>query len=139
MNLTDSEIRAMKAGREMDAAIHGRVMGHCEHDWRVLKTLPGFDTMYYDMECSKCKAKFMNDHPWVPNTTPRYSGDITDAWDVVDIVIERYTQTFELEWRGTELGWFCYMGEPVHARTPQLAICQAALLAILETNDESSQ
>lgn len=121
--LTREQVLAMKPGRELDALVAGKVMGYTTHgQFR-----------------EKNGVRVMID---------RYSADIAAAWEVVEKSIN---------WGGMEIGcygnangkWFvastyttnAKIGKSVSAtaHTAPEAICKAALLAVMDGEDEAGE
>ena len=107
----------MKAGRELDALVAEKVMGH-------------------DMEKDFCTTCY--DSPTCDRPIPRYSILIQDAWPVVEKMADR-RHPFELVKTPISY-WVCrFYGEIIrdiykgYADTAPLAICLAALKAVEAT------
>jgi hypothetical protein len=105
--MTRDEILNMKAGTKINQLVW----------WKV-----------FDME------------PMPPNNNmlllPDYSIDISAAWDVVDKILKTFPAD-DIELRTTIRGWICIIGSigvdyKSNAETAPLAICRAALIAVME-------
>lgn len=93
--------------RELDAWIHGNVMG--------LTLDPALGRF-------NCAGKY------VPGDCPRYSTDIAAAWEVVEKMRERRESVFEMA-RPVGSGYLCnfiFNGTKEFGDTAPLAICLAA-------------
>lgn len=142
--MTREEILNMPAGREMDVLIAEKVMqlDHYEHRWEA------------DGECEKCKCVtdfhsgriYLNykkiDYRDCTNPDP-YSTDISAAWEVVDEIKDKwgmvnleYSHDKELDPPDADK-WSVYFDIDfddsfmAFADTAPLAICRAALLAVV--------
>ena len=124
--MTREEILNMRAGREMDALIAEKVMQH----W--VKR----DVIMWQ-EGIKRKEEYSEGF----TTLAHYSTDIADAWTVVEKMKSKhfrmYYKSAPFQKDDNEpLGWTCSMSGfefmPEHADTAPLAICRAALLAVME-------
>ena len=108
--MTRNEILQMPAGREMDLLVAIRLMGE---DASLLKV--NREDSYFE------------------NHLPRYSTDIAAAWEVVEKM-----QSFDLEmeypgeWRASAMLAGSDWGQTISDQTAPLAICRAALLAVME-------
>jgi hypothetical protein len=123
--MTRDEILNMPAGREMDIKIHVEIMGWMELDnsLRLSKSRifnkPEVGTMY-------------------DYNVPNYSTDIAAAWQVVD---EMWEKGFFHELAKARGGEIARIGNKekdtgdVFAETAPLAICRAALLAMMEADN----
>lgn len=117
--MTRDEILKMEAGRELDALVAKDVMG-----WHKL------DGNWKDNIWEKADGHIKGD--WHP------SEDISAAWEVV-------TKIRSMGW-GVDISWFhefiyCALHKPdsviikqANAETAPLAICRAALLAVMEND-----
>jgi len=127
--MTREEILRMKASPELDRLVAERVMGWREGQKETLQSL-------------KCGIGILGE-----KALPRYSTDIAEAWKVVDKMLDG--------------GWACEIYSPnnpyaledtdkwavvfarcelldhrAEASSAPLAICRAALLAVLEVKNE---
>jgi len=122
--MTRDDILNMPAGREMDAQIAQSVFG-----MRLTKN-HGLAGGFY----------------WVGNgvqfgimqeqDTPAYSTDISAAWEVVE-KMGNVDKLHDVELRTSIRGWICnifnsFDSFEVNADTAPLAICRAALLAVMD-------
>ena len=118
-DMTRDEILKMSAGREMDALIAEKVT---ELSWII----------------------FDGKDPAADELTPEYSTNIAVAWQVVEKMREKEFEFFA-EWktekavnRSNSQPWACFSPEDetrpfdAAAETMPLAICRAALLAVME-------
>jgi len=99
--MTKDEIMNMPAGREMDTLIAKSIFGNVKKSW--------------DWEF----------------TLPSYSTDISAAWRVVEKMSDGETPN-DVELRTSVRGWRCdFFKGYANAETAPLAICRAALLAVM--------
>jgi len=127
--MTREEILSTEAGREMDALIAEKVMGEKQpiyvHEFHI-------DPIYSEGHNWFCYPSFYEGDicKWEPRN---FSTDISAAWEVADW-LRNYWGTFELI---AGLSWHCW-SELKDAKiwgtgnTAPLAICRAALLAVME-------
>jgi hypothetical protein len=116
--MTEEEILAMKAGRELNIRVAEEVMGR-----RFVQ-----DEIFGDMESSNNGT-----HGYLQP----YSEDISAAWQVMEklkpycprIGFDVYSQKWEVTFSAREANFSCPM---VSANTAAEAICKAALLALPE-------
>ena len=134
--MTRDEILAMEAGRELDALVAEKVMGFAKvvRDYDKRHNTEGLRSFVYDTAFA-----------WFGKETPRYSTDIAAAWLVVEhmgpIPFSLRFQPADA-WRagGGEVycyaHWTCWFegGKEIDADTAALAICRAALLAVMEAD-----
>lgn len=125
--MTRDEILNMSAGREMDALIY-----QCVFKNRVEVLTSKLDTSYKEY--------------LIPSEETHYTTDIFDAWKVVERLENQTPQTLcnisRISDNGTKEGlkWHCHLrvidGANTYfyavAETVPLAICAAALLAVME-------
>jgi len=117
--MTRDEIMAMEAGREMDALVAEKVMG-----WE-LRTFKSNGVDFWHIPGTvRCELD-----------APKFSTDIGAAWEVVEKMIgEMWNLSLEYQsavyW--CEFGKTCVPGDGEIADTAPLAICRAALLAVME-------
>lgn len=122
-------IYKIPAGKELDGLIADRVMywnqnheiNECEDKWYSYCNICGYEPRFEKIIPGSCKGY------------PRYSVDISSAWEVV----EKMGPSYELKSIHHSSGtvhratfWRGMMGFSVEAETAPLAICRAALLAI---------
>ena len=112
--MTREEILNMPAGREMDALIAENV----------------FNVFVHRLNGSAFSVSMLNE-------IPHYSTDISAAWEVVE-KLHKENDIFDV-WHEKDTGfdWWCEVvnngdGWNVNAKTAPLAICRAALLAVME-------
>lgn len=115
-------IDELQVGRDTDVLVAETVMKwdvyRYQKDNYVIVHCDGDDVHCYHLEPDDVYMA------WEPSSRLR------DAWVVVDYLIE-YAHSFELQWLGATYGWWCKIsGECAKARTPELAICRAALKAM---------
>lgn len=145
--MTRDEILSMPAGREMDALVAEKVMGqtnflHPGFYWEERSTEDGDG--WNGMVCPRCGANETDN--WKEKCTKHYSTDIVAAWEVLtsfktwscfDLDQEQYPdEEGDKELCGCTLmtndtGFGMKRGE-----TMPLAICRAALLAVIGDVDE---
>lgn len=127
--MTRDDVLKMEAGREMDALIAEKVIG-----W-TRKYVSEHDTQVWDSP---------NESVYLENAIPHYSTDISAAWEVVEKMLE-----FEKDVAGHDqviitrtddcLKWYIEFRKPsweyAEAEALPLAICRAALLALLEPHE----
>lgn len=117
--MNHDEILNMPAGREMDALIAKKVMG-----------------------LQKCGDSFVDGLYWlpsgIPDYPPEYSSDMSAAWQVVESLRKRdyriflsyarniVTITLDHDNHHKDMDFW------IEAKTAPLAICRAALLAVME-------
>jgi hypothetical protein len=134
--MTRDEILNMPAGREMDALIAEKVMGWF---WKT----EGYTRLGF-MEGDRFRYGVVRGGGTADEYTsnlPNYSNDISAAW----VVVRKHPHYFSLVrsnetgWRPAPWGamlWLCRFYAPgkfeAKAETAPLAICRAALLAIME-------
>lgn len=128
----------MTAGRELDALVHAKVMGHPEQCWHpnAEKVDPKHTTL---IRCPDCGETF-GDSTYVLalSTLPRYSTDIAAAWSVVEkmrgegvyIDVQPRCDRWDTVagWQGPDDGDI-WEQVSLTADTAPLAICLAALRA----------
>ena len=143
--MTRDEILNMPAGRDMDALIAEKVMG--------VKVVPNIDTDFLRGDYGKdgtawtrlvlTPTKFHPNEPGYreePITTyepiDHYSTNLYDAWEVVDKIYIHSLRRIINEVSDKPALWqaFVYADSALSGigETPELAICRAALLAVLE-------
>lgn len=128
--MTREEILSLPAGRELDALVAKRVM---RWTWA---------SEWYEKG--------------IPDWLPHYSSEIAAAWEIVEKLVERgwyfeirtpsrVYKTVDITWhsriRDAEHGtWDRYggdsdgvIGDDLRAETLPLAVCRAALLAVMES------
>lgn len=144
--MTREEILKMPAGKEIDALIadhvmywnHNHEINECEDGWYNYCMICGYEPRFEEVEPGKCYGY------------PRYSTNISAAWEVVEALRERQ---IPIQIRGDEWydggGWIVeimdVLGKKVKHKSyievsgpnrgrPNvcLAICHAALLSVLE-------
>lgn len=130
-DMTREEILAMSAGRELNALVAEKVLGlERKHDWRS-----GVFGHWFCFGCGMMME--CTEMPQVVGkcpTSPRYSQNIEEAWKVGEAV-GKYS------WHVSHLAtwWRCQIVTApcltkcfeAQADTAPLAICRAALLAVL--------
>jgi hypothetical protein len=129
--MTRDEILNMPAGREMDVLVLVSVMG-IEYSEKDGENYREWSNCYTERAC------------FVFRDIPHYSADISAAWEVVEKL--RDTSDDEPDyWTITDLGnawrvtsnWAHHDGDienfSIEAETAPLAICRAALLAVMVT------
>ena len=125
--MTREDIKNMLAGRGLDALIAEKVMG-----------------LTVDYEFSEPCILSLRDKYDDWGFLPNYSTDISAAWEVVEkLCNETGCDVVKVCKRDPELlrgEWSCNLGRGFEALgdTAPLAICRAALLTILETENELS-
>lgn len=118
--MTRDEIENMPSGRAMDALIAEHVMGWTNprrrHKGTLIMTPPADDPVRRGGQAA-----------------PHYSTDIADAWQVVEHLLGRAVWQIGVR-RIESLGfWLCEVGGVYsRAENAPLAICRAALLAVVE-------
>lgn len=132
--MTRDEILNMPAGREMDALVAEKVLGLQPCDaWEMFHwSMSGGEYIHHPERCihgNKC---------YPVDFCPEYSNNIYSAWKVMEKIIE-YGPA--IRWDIEENYWYCtlwYSSDPNdvlcegQADTASLAICRAALLAMME-------
>lgn len=126
--MTHKEISQMPADRNLDALVAERIMG-----WQWFEDRKGFRLL---LPSGEPDGRFYTVQQGPHQFVPCYSADITEAWEVV----ERFPCAFGIgrAWKltGEPAGWSVWigvgMGVSARADTVPLAICRAALLAVLE-------
>lgn len=122
--LTREKVLSMKPGRELDALVAKKVMKWEYFPAQVTDTFVRLD-YFFDPVSGEAH------HHWSP------SADISAAWEVVEKLSPRFMQ---LTRRHGDLWWCEFYGEwPVEAQTAAHAICLAALLAVMDGEDESGE
>jgi hypothetical protein len=115
--MTRNEILNMPAGREMDELIRLEIL-----DLEVFTTPEG---------------KLLGEGTF--QEIPHYSTDIAAAWEVVE-KMRINDWEFYLEWENQPWALFendkCMLDKCAEAITVPLAICRAALLAVLESDND---
>lgn len=140
--MTRDEILNMEAGREMDALVATIIMGlevhRLEKSYRGERSTPG----------SKVPGEWIHHVLYVYHTptsrnldVSHYSANISAAWEVVEKLqaepLEYYfginrTPSIPYEKTG-RTHWHCELGGKMgYADTAPLAICKAALLAVMD-------
>lgn len=137
--MTEEQIGALPAGFEMDALVGRHVMGARKHQWVDGLGIVGVLGDYEG--CSRCRR---GRYEWDKGvrSSPReeeecvlpWSTNIAAAWEVVEIGCYRFELQSDLEF-----GYVASFGEfsgtwkrSGYARTAPLAICRAALKAVME-------
>lgn len=119
----------MPAGKEVDILIAEKVMGlslqHLLPVYEEGSTDDGLDG-WSGFVCPRCRRPSdMLDEP----CAKYYSTDIRAAWEVV----EKFTSERWVELGNSRGGWECLIGgDAGYAKNAPLAICRAALLAVLD-------
>ena len=132
----------MQAGRELDALVAEKVMGLCPHKLKRDVAQTEFGDIF-GYVCTHCGERFYGlsfhegySHPALLH----YSTNISDAWQVVEKMLDMDNDIFIENWRDGE--WCCFTmpclstiwpegGRPGEcADTAPLAICLAALKAV---------
>ena len=128
--MTRDEIWKMEAGRELDALIHEQVFGKCAHDWIKVTNKPLDKKGNSIYKCSKCgdRRPAREAMGW-----RNYSTDIAAAWQVV----EKMSKLYHVEIENFDNGYGVTLDDysqtwEAHADTAPLAICRAALLAVMD-------
>ncbi len=159
--MTRSQILVLEAGPELDALIAEKVMGFPGPTgyWGPNKPKgTHLDYDFFGMDQDASQAAYMLHwgrkgtiglcrwkEGWGPLCVDEYSTDISAAWEVVekirvgrDIHIESGLYEGEERWSvstcyevGEWKGW-------ISADKPELAICRAALLSVMESNPPES-
>lgn len=132
-----TEVAEVGTGRELDALVAERVMGWLRHDltWESATT-GGLHI------CRRCSASYCSP-PWsregvmqrewcgVKLPLPRYSTDMSAAWEVAEMVAMTYQ--IKVGSDKTAFAWWCEIGDgdwrSIGQPTAALAICKAALKA----------
>jgi predicted nucleic acid-binding protein len=121
--MTRDEILAMPAGRKMDALVAENVMGL---DLFTPVTDPYFTSQGIYQQVNHIES---------------YSADIAAAWEVVEKMVNgKWRVNIENDINGRK--WGCdFKDDPLHttlcvADSLTLAICRAALLAVMENNGQ---
>ena len=126
--MTREEILKMEAGREMDCAIAEEIFG-----WKILTKIPPL--IWINNPADKANGGY-------GNRVPHYSTDIAAAWEVVKKLVSIEEEGFT-KWQvvidsdGINRWIADFKDDPLHttncsAPTAPLAICRAALLAIMK-------
>ena len=130
--MTRDEILNMPAGREMDALIGEKIMGLHPNP----KLCPYCRaTMWVGKNRSRCT----DCNEWRYSPYKEYSSEIESAWEVVEgLCNETGCDVVKVCKRDPELlrgEWSCNFGRGFEAfgDTASLAICRAALLAVMES------
>ena len=132
MNTRD-EILSMEAGKEMDARIAEKVMKwhvNIVHDYEGwYDEENGFQRSTSNYAFDDCDEE-ANIYEWHP------SNDLNTAWEVVEKMLTIYP-TNDVSLKSTCRGWLCTIDVggaefTRNAETAPLAICRAALLAVME-------
>lgn len=119
--MTRDEILAMQAGREMDALVAVKVMG-----WELQQRFHSLGGYTVVVDGAGTDRFMWHNLPDVSSGQKRWSpsADLSAAWEVVEKM-----QSSPMEW----YFWHCqFFGRMGYADTAPLAICKAALLAVLE-------
>lgn len=124
--MTREEILNMPAGREMDALIAENVMGIESVAFNDETKCPECEsTMRFCGSRSWCSSC----HEWIYSPYKEYSTDISAAWEVV----EKLGIIFQETCIDNDKDWRCYFDNAcASAETAPLAICRAALLAVMK-------
>jgi len=116
----------MKPGRELDALIAERVMG-----WKICRNKNGGYSIFVGDEDNYTAWSSTKDIE-LPDVFPKYSTDISAAWEVVEKIKYKWDNNFSIHWNGEE--WvipqpkFPDLAISVGDTAPH-AICLAALEA----------
>ena len=151
MNLTNEQIDKMEAGREMDALIAQEVMGNKMQYGCFVDDGYADDCVTDICDCviaeslHKEKEKFPNKcQYWREVDTLPYSTDIACAWEVRKAIQLRGFDAVNISIWDSDEKPYCQFIKPIsddrikqyiaHADTDSLAICRAALKAVI-SND----
>lgn len=147
--MTRDEILKLEAGRELDALVAEKVMGlsleHLPTVYEKGNTEDGQDG-WSGFVCPKCRrSQDMLDEP----CAKAYSTNIAAAWEVFKFLsansietvvrkenVESVSIGYDSEGWSCSIWWFkdiqsAHAVEGIYAETPELAICRAALLALM--------
>jgi hypothetical protein len=134
--MTRDEILNMPAGRKMNDLIHEKIIG------AIRKQVDGLRDYWWE-------GRYQNGQPYWYQDAPSYSADIAAAWEVLEkmrcdcngggepdyITLVCYKE-LEPTWYCAKI-WAHHDGDipevEVTAETAPLAICRAALLAVMES------
>jgi hypothetical protein len=133
--MTRDEILNMPAGREMDALVAEKVMGLYKYYPGIAMDLSGIDGKVERVNYWWCKDLHNPHNTFVE--LKKYSVSISAAWEVVE-KLKAGGWEFYLEWGTNPKPWVLFCHNPIEdisdseADNITLAICRAALLAVLE-------
>lgn len=130
-------VPSMEAGPELDRLVAERVMGwwigDCEAHFLVesVESFPAYlrGSKKWDARDRVYRSPAHNSEFWSPSTS------IADAWEVVEKMDTG--NSFQLSTRFTDWWASFTISTNVSASTAPLAICRAALLAVLSQEDQS--
>lgn len=127
--MSEDEIMKLEAGRELDALVARQIMGWSK--WNIISDTGNFPGWFTKIELGQLgKGWYMADDNWSPST------DIAAAWQVVERMrkLGRETQHYYNERRGPWWSFWKPFGieASATAETDALAICRAALLAVMD-------
>ena len=146
--LADTDIDALKPGRELDALISYEIFNECPHDGQAPTFRSCTDT--FDCSCLTCTdyicsgcdkalcdyrgdyddgtVKYIDENDW---SCPDYSTDLNAAMRVVNKILESVEGYFDLLSDGKQgyLATFCTTigAASSKSQTPAEAVCKAAL------------
>lgn len=134
--MTDEEIRALPAGRELDALVAEQVMG-----WKRVEK-----GHVYFWRTKEMVAELLREHPDVLAVDyfpcPYFSTEIAAAWEVVEELARRCWH-LSLDYPSGNSRWewmACFRPQPpgsfVYADTAPVAICRAALLVVQDARNK---
>jgi hypothetical protein len=143
--MTRDEILKMEAGAELDALIAEKVM-----EWHLVIDNDGWkhwddkDNHFAAGINQDEESKIYEDEEDLHILHFHPSMSILWAWEVVEKLIElgeTITLKYEKEFTGKGMAWYLYTTKgagwsyDTFSETPQLAICRAALIAMMEVQD----
>ncbi len=137
--MTRDEILKLEANSETDALIAVSVMGWRRMSWEKAYGQVGRTTLtpYWHSQDGKHAANVEDDDDYdCPQDGWHPSSDIVAAWEVVEKLKKRPVICLNV-WHD-DSGWCCSLNfiggryDAVRADTAPLAICRAALLAVME-------
>ncbi len=141
--MTRDEILAMEAGPELNALVAEHVMGWTWGkywrwpDWTPWPGCPDrvlYPPEGYERPPARALGSEIASIGWYERP-PGWSEHMDPAWEVAQWLIEN-AFPFELAWykRETKCRWWCYTGKYAPGNIAPLAICRAALLAVMEVD-----
>ena len=142
--MTPDEIRALEAGRELDALVAEKVLGF-DAVWTSEQEVHAYmaenpDTIKWPTRSLPLTLKIDDGGCWCA-VLAHYSTSIADAWEVVEkLYVPELPDLGFCVTRGPAtrpgwLAWFGWNGREAEAPTASLAICRAALLAVNEETE----
>ena len=157
-------IDEMPAGREIDALVAEKIMGmtvvgkatcllaegfviQSENDGAPVPKWHSVEPVFVEdciCDIETDDRKLFGHQIGCLEVVPFFSTDIAAAWQVVEKLAEKTTDTVDLRQSINPRGWNCVIGNPdarliVWAETAQMAICKAAVMYLTPILNERTR